>query len=377
MLEVKNLSKRYGEKQALRSVSFSIQGREAVGFLGINGAGKTTTMNILTGYISASDGDVVIDGIDVLTDPLKAKTRIGYLPEQPPVYGDMRVDEYLNFIYQLKKVKKNKAIQKGREEYLQGIMELVGITDVSKRMIRNLSKGYKQRVGLAQALIGDPEILILDEPTVGLDPAQIIEIRQLIRDLAKTRTVLLSSHILSEVQAVCDRIIILHQGKIVADGRTEQLADQLSGHLQIELEIEGNERTVLETLRKIPQIGRVQSQGGIQYTVYLPDNCTDSSAVRRAIFKAISRTDCAILSMSRKNYSLEEVFLRLTSGDAEEPQQEAEKPDVAEQQEPAKSEAAEQQEAEKPDTAEQDGQTPLFDTERAQREAGEQQEKGE
>ena len=377
MLEVKNLSKRYGEKQALRSVSFSIQGREAVGFLGINGAGKTTTMNILTGYISASDGDVVIDGIDVLTDPLKAKTRIGYLPEQPPVYGDMRVNEYLNFIYQLKKVKKNKAIQKGREEYLQGIMELVGITDVSKRMIRNLSKGYKQRVGLAQALIGDPEILILDEPTVGLDPAQIIEIRQLIRDLAKTRTVLLSSHILSEVQAVCDRIIILHQGKIVADGRTEQLADQLSGHLQIELEIEGNERTVLETLRKIPQIGRVQSQGGIQYTVYLPDDCTDSSAVRRAIFKAISRTDCAILSMSRKNYSLEEVFLRLTSGDAEEPQQEAEKPDVAEQQEPAKSEAAEQQEAEKPDTAEQDGQTPLFDTERAQREAGEQQEKGE
>lgn len=263
-------------------------------------------------------------------------------------------------------MKKNKAIRQDREEYLQGIMELVGITDVSKRMIRNLSKGYKQRVGLAQALIGDPEILILDEPTVGLDPAQIIEIRQLIRDLAKTRTVLLSSHILSEVQAVCDRIIILHQGKIVADGRTEQLADQLSGHLQIELEIEGNERTVLETLRKIPQIGRVQSQGGIQYTVYLPDDCTDSSAVRRAIFKAISRTDCAILSMSRKNYSLEEVFLRLTSGDAEEPQQEAEKPDVAEQQEP-----------EKPDTAEQDGQTPLFDTERAQREAGEQQEKGE
>lgn len=354
MLEVKNLSKRYGEKQALRSVSFSIQGREAVGFLGINGAGKTTTMNILTGYISASDGDVAIDGIDVLTDPLKAKTKIGYLPEQPPVYGDMRVDEYLNFIYQLKKVKKNKAIQQGREEYLQGIMELVGITDVARRMIRNLSKGYKQRVGLAQALIGDPEILILDEPTVGLDPAQIIEIRQLIRDLARTRTVLLSSHILSEVQAVCDRIIILHQGRIVADGRTEQLADQLSGHLQVELEIEGNERTVLETLRKIPQIGRAQAQGGNRYTVYLPDDCTDSTAARRAIFKAMSKTDCAILSMSRKNYSLEEVFLRLTSGDAEEPQQ----PDAAEQQE-------------------QDGQTPLFDTEHAQGTSGEQQEKEE
>ncbi len=224
LLEVRNLSKRYGEKQAIDSISFSIEGKQAVGFLGINGAGKTTTMNILTGYLSASDGDVVIDGIDVLTDPLKAKTKIGYLPEQPPVYPDMTVKEYLHIIYDLKKVKKNRNISQKKEEYLQQIMDLVKISDVKERMIRNLSKGYRQRVGLAQALVGDPQILILDEPTVGLDPAQIIEIRELIRQLAKTRTVILSSHILSEVQAVCDRIIILHQGRIVADGSTQELA---------------------------------------------------------------------------------------------------------------------------------------------------------
>ena len=222
MLEVKNLSKRYGEKQALRSVSFSIQGREAVGFLGINGAGKTTTMNILTGYISASDGDVVIDGIDVLTDPLKAKTRIGYLPEQPPVYGDMRVDEYLNFIYQLKKVKKNKAIRQDREEYLQGIMELVGITDVAKRMIRNLSKGYKQRVGLAQALIGDPEILILDEPTAALDPIAENEMYLKFNEAARGRTALYISHRLSSTR-FCDRIVLLEHGRIVEEGTHESL----------------------------------------------------------------------------------------------------------------------------------------------------------
>ena len=165
LLEVRNLSKRYGEKQAIDSISFSIEGKQAVGFLGINGAGKTTTMNILTGYLSASDGDVIIDGIDVLTDPLKAKTKIGYLPEQPPVYPDMTVKEYLHFIYDLKKVKKNRNISQKKEEYLQQIMDLVKISDVKERMIRNLSKGYRQRVGLAQALVGNPQILILDEPT--------------------------------------------------------------------------------------------------------------------------------------------------------------------------------------------------------------------
>lgn len=316
MLEVKNLSKYYGEKQALDSISFSIDKEEAVGFLGMNGAGKSTTMNILTGYISASDGDVLIDGVDILTDPFKAKAKIGYLPEQPPLYPEMTVWEYLVFIYNLKKVKlrhKKTKLQKSREEYLQEIMELVKITAVKDRVIRNLSKGYRQRVGLAQALIGDPDILILDEPTVGFDPAQIIEIRQLIRELAKTRTILLSSHILSEVQAVCDRIIILHQGRIVADGSAEQLAEQLSGNLQIEMEIEGNAKTVLELLKKIPMVEDVQQSGSACYTVYLCNQCKDSTAVRRSIFKSLSQANCVILSMSRKKLSLEEIFLQLTS----------------------------------------------------------------
>ncbi len=315
LLEVRNLSKRYGEKQAIDSISFSIEGKQAVGFLGINGAGKTTTMNILTGYLSASDGDVVIDGIDVLTDPLKAKTKIGYLPEQPPVYPDMTVKEYLHFIYDLKKVKKNRNISQKKEEYLQQIMDLVKISDVKERMIRNLSKGYRQRVGLAQALVGDPQILILDEPTVGLDPAQIIEIRELIRQLAKTRTVILSSHILSEVQAVCDRIIILHQGRIVADGRTQELAEYLSGSRQIEMEIEGNQKTIQELLRKIPSVVKVESGEKNNYTVFLADDCHDSTSIRRSIFKTLSQADCIILSMSKRSMNLEEIFLRLTAGD--------------------------------------------------------------
>lgn len=315
LLEVRNLSKRYGEKQAIDSISFSIEGKQAVGFLGINGAGKTTTMNILTGYLSASDGDVVIDGIDVLTDPLKAKTKIGYLPEQPPVYPDMTVKEYLHFIYDLKKVKNNRNISQKKEEYLQQIMDLVKISDVKERMIRNLSKGYRQRVGLAQALVGDPQILILDEPTVGLDPAQIIEIRELIRQLAKTRTVILSSHILSEVQAVCDRIIILHQGRIVADGSTQELAEHLSGSRQIEMEIEGNQKTIQELLRKIPSVVKVESGEKNNYTVFLADDCHDSTSIRRSIFKTLSQADCIILSMSKRSMNLEEIFLRLTAGD--------------------------------------------------------------
>lgn len=315
LLEVRNLSKRYGEKQAIDSISFSIEGKQAVGFLGINGAGKTTTMNILTGYLSASDGDVIIDGIDVLTDPLKAKTKIGYLPEQPPVYPDMTVKEYLHFIYDLKKVKKNRNISQKKEEYLQQIMDLVKISDVKERMIRNLSKGYRQRVGLAQALVGDPQILILDEPTVGLDPAQIIEIRELIRQLAKTRTVILSSHILSEVQAVCDRIIILHQGRIVADGSAQELAEHLSGSRQIEMEIEGNQKTIQELLRKIPSVVKVESGEKNNYTVFLADDCHDSTSIRRSIFKTLSQADCIILSMSKRSMNLEEIFLRLTAGD--------------------------------------------------------------
>ncbi len=314
MLEVTNLSKRYGQKQAIDGISFSIRQGEAVGFLGVNGAGKSTTMNILTGYLSASDGEVVVDGVDILTEPLKAKAKIGYLPEQPPLYLDMQVIEYLRFLYELKKVKKNPNIKQTQQEYLEQIKE------VSERVIRNLSKGYRQRVGLAQALVGDPQLLILDEPTVGLDPAQIIEIRQLIRQLAKTRTVLLSSHILSEVQAVCDRIIILHQGHIVADASQEELTGQMGGQMQLQLEVEGNSKTVLETLRKIGGIAEAHRQEEKQYLLHLEEGCK-SEAVRREIFKAFSRLferdgSCLLLSMQEKGRTLEEVFMQLTAQDA-------------------------------------------------------------
>lgn len=218
MIEVKNLTKNYGNNTAVDDISFSVEGGEILGFLGPNGAGKSTTMNILTGYISSTEGSASVGGIDILADPIAAKRNIGYLPEQPPVYLDMTVNEYLNFVYELKGSKIPK------KSHLNEICELVKITDMRKRLIRNLSKGYRQRVGLAQALIGNPPILILDEPTVGLDPKQIIEIRSLVKKLGKNHTVILSSHILPEVQAVCDKVVIINDGKIVADGTIKELS---------------------------------------------------------------------------------------------------------------------------------------------------------
>ena len=218
MIEVTNLVKHYGDKKAVDGISFSIHEGELVGFLGPNGAGKSTTMNVLTGYLSATSGSAKINGIDILENPIAAKRHIGYLPEQPPLYMDMAVNEYLDFICDLKGVKEH------RKEHISEICELAGITNVYKRMIRNLSKGYKQRVGLAQALIGDPEVLILDEPTVGLDPIQIIEIRNVIKDLGKKRTVILSSHILPEVQAICERVLVINHGKIIANDTPANLS---------------------------------------------------------------------------------------------------------------------------------------------------------
>ena len=318
MLEVKNISRYYGEKKALDSVSFTIDTGEAVGFLGINGAGKSTTMNILTGYLSPTEGEVLIDGTDLLTEPMKAKSKIGYLPEQPPVYQEMKVGEYLRFIYDLKKVKKDGNIAKSKKDYLDQIMELVKIFDVKDRLIRNLSKGYRQRVGLAQALVGDPEILILDEPTVGLDPAQIIEMRQLISDLAKSRTILLSSHILSEIQAVCDRIIVLHQGKIVADGKTENLSQGLSGKIEILLESEGKPEIVLEQLKVLKGTDTVEKTGKSSYRIRMNEKFDDGLSVRREISDRLSRTGCNILSLKEKKMSLEDVFLKLTAGESPE-----------------------------------------------------------
>ena len=211
MIEVKNLTKRYGEKLAVDNASFTVNAGEIVGFLGRNGAGKTTAMNMITGYISSTSGTAMVDGYDILKEPAEVKKRIGYLPEQPPLYMDMTVNEYLAFAADIKKVSR-----KNRKEHLDRIKELVRITDVGSRIIGNLSKGYRQRVGLAEALVGNPPVLILDEPTVGLDPTQIIEIRHLIKGLGKEHTIILSSHILPEVADVCERVIIIDHGRIVA-----------------------------------------------------------------------------------------------------------------------------------------------------------------
>ena len=316
MLEVKNLSKRYGEKQALRSVSFSIQGREAVGFLGINGAGKTTTMNILTGYISASDGDVVIDGIDVLTDPLKAKTRIGYLPEQPPLYLDRTPKEYLRFVARAKGIPEKRIPGE-----LDRVMTVTGTLDVADRLMKNLSKGYRQRVGIAQAVLGDPEVIILDEPTVGLDPRQITEIRELIRQLGKEHTVILSSHILSEVQQVCTTILILSKGKLVACDTPENLERLFAGKSTVELTVEAAEKEIPGILAGVSHIvnlmANARQDGACDVTLEL--DVPAENEVCREIFFAFSKAGKAILRMTAGKASLEDIFMELTdSGKGEE-----------------------------------------------------------
>lgn len=318
MLEVSGVSKYYGTHCAVEDISFQIEQGEIVGFLGVNGAGKSTTMNIITGYLSATDGDIFLDGIDILTEPLAAKMKIGYLPEQPPVYPDMTVYEYLTFLYDLKKVKK-RNLKQSKSEHIQHIMQQVQIEDVRTRIIKNLSKGYKQRVGLAGALIGDPDILILDEPTVGLDPAQIIEIRNLIRSLAQKHTVLLSSHILPEIQAVCNRIIILHEGRIVADDSIQRLAENLSECTSLTADIEGSPEDVVSTLNKITGVtdvlkdkSKLKSDKVNRYEIHISGGLD----VRRKIFYTLAEKKLPILSLKGNEKTLEEVFLSLTSGQA-------------------------------------------------------------
>lgn len=317
MLEVKGISKSYGTHQAIEDISFKIEQGEVVGFLGINGAGKSTTMNIMTGYISASEGDVYLDGADILTEPLKAKEKIGYLPEQPPVYPEMKVKEYLEFLYDLKKVKRRK-LEESKSEHIEKISRLVKIESVSGRMIKNLSKGYRQRVGLGGALIGNPEILILDEPTVGLDPAQIIEIRNLIKNLAKEHTVLLSSHILSEVQMVCGRIIILHEGRIVADDTPDNLSTSLKDSGNIKIDVEGCMEEVIRALNEIPEINEIKDLGLVDHldSIHHYNIKTDGGIeTRRKIFYKLSEKGFAMLSMRGDEKNLEEIFLSLTSGE--------------------------------------------------------------
>lgn len=311
MIKIDHLIKRYGANYAVDDVSFSIGEGEIVGFLGPNGAGKSTTMNILTGYLSATSGTVKVGGIDVLEDPLSAKKMIGFLPEQPPLYLDMTVEEYLNFSYELKNCKLN------RTKHLKEICEVVKITDVYHRVIRNLSKGYRQRVGIAQALIGNPKIIIFDEPTVGLDPKQIIEIRNLIRELGERHTVILSSHILPEVQAVCDRIIVINKGKLVADDTPENLSKNLSSDHKLRLRVDGPEKEIARLLEKIPGMLTVSKLGEREPGVYDFDveGETDSD-LRREIFKRLAERQWPILGMRSSEMTLEDIFLQLTSDDS-------------------------------------------------------------
>ncbi len=310
MVEVKNLTKRYGNMTAVDDISFTVETGEILGFLGPNGAGKSTTMNIITGYISSTKGTVTIDGHEILDNPKEAKKKIGYLPEIPPLYVDMTVRKYLSFMFDLKKVKLPK------KEHIDEVMRLVKISDVSERIIKNLSKGYRQRVGFAQALLGNPPVLILDEPTVGLDPQQIIEIRNLIKSLGKKHTVIFSSHVLSEISATCDRIIVISNGKLVADAKTAELSTSISGEQKLRLDIDGSQNEALNALKTIPGILKVRKNRDIGENVsrYIIEyqNGVD---VRRNVFKAIAATNCAIIDMQSGNETLEESFLQLTAQD--------------------------------------------------------------
>ncbi len=311
MIEIKNLVKKYGNKLAVDHISFKVKQGEILGLLGPNGAGKSTTMNILTGYLSATDGEVKIGGYDILENPIEAKKKIGYLPELPPLYMDMTVTEYLNFVYELKK-----ADPKTQKKDLAAIMETVKITDVKDRVISNLSKGYKQRVGLAQAMVGNPEVLILDEPTVGLDPQQIIEIRDVIRKLGKQHTVILSSHILQEVQAVCERIVIINKGKVAAIDTPNNLARTLSNENKFSLRVAGDEREVLDLLKSISGIKYVKSlgrkeKGSMDFIIESEPNVD----VRPLIFTALAQANMPILSLQSVDLSLEDIFLEVTTND--------------------------------------------------------------
>lgn len=309
MIEVRNLSKNYGSKKAVDNISFTAADGEILGFLGPNGAGKSTTMNILTGYLSATSGNALIDGIDVLSDPIGAKRNLGYLPEQPPLYLDMTVNEYLWFVYSLKKCRFPKR------SHLEEICFLTGIEDVRTRVIRNLSKGYRQRVGLAQALVGNPKAIILDEPTVGLDPKQIIEIRSLIKKLGEKHTMILSSHILPEVQAVCDKIVVINKGTIVADDTADNLSKTLSADSRITMQIEGAQSEVKTLLEKIPEIEEVRVMREVEKSVWEYElNPKAGSDVRREVFKRLSERRFPILMMKGSELSLEEIFLKLTTG---------------------------------------------------------------
>ena len=312
MIEVRDLVKRYGDHIAVDHLSFNVEKGQIYGFLGPNGAGKTTTMNIMTGYIGPTAGQVIINGHNILEEPEEAKRSIGYLPEQPPLYNDMTPLEYLNFAAELKGLNIDEA-----EESVEKVIQLTKIGDVKNRLIKNLSKGYKQRVGLAQAILGMPEILILDEPTVGLDPKQILEIRELIRSLSKEHTIILSSHILSEVQEVCDHVLIIHHGRLIATGTPQELEKQLKSQT-MELIVKSNDPNKVETLLgTIEGLSTVTcAMTGSENEVTATVEPKENKDIREAVFYACSKADCPILMMRPSSVSLESIFLQLTSDSA-------------------------------------------------------------
>ena len=311
MIEVRNLVKKYGTHLAVDHLDFKIESGRIYGFLGPNGAGKSTTMNIMTGYLGATEGEVLIDGHDILKEPEEAKKHIGYLPEQPPLYTDMTVREYLEFAAELKEIPR-----KNRAEQITEAEKLVKIKETEHRLIKNLSKGYRQRAGLAQAVLGFPEIIILDEPTVGLDPKQIIEIRQLIRKLSKKHTVILSSHILAEVREVCDHILIISKGKLVASDTPDNLEKKLGEHDQVELETDAQPSEVRLILKNVPGIERIETQVNNDGRTWAKITEKKGEDIRERVFLAFAGARVPLLTMKATGTTLEDVFIQLTQNDA-------------------------------------------------------------
>jgi ABC-2 type transport system ATP-binding protein len=310
MIEINNLVKHYGDKRAVNGISFTVNDDEVLGFLGPNGAGKTTTMNIIAGYLSSTSGSVKVNGHDILEEPELAKQDIGYLPEQPPLYLDMTVREYLGFICDLKKVKKE-----DRKKQIDAIISMVKIKDVYDRLIGNLSKGYRQRVGIAQALVGNPSILILDEPTVGLDPNQVLEMRKLVKTLSKTHSVIISSHILSEIQAIADRVVIINNGKIAAVDTITDLSRTLSGSARLLLSVKGPLKEVTAGVRAIPGVTNVITRNSSDYLHEIEIIISNTSPdIRASIFFVMSKGGWPIFEFRSLDPSLEEVFLNITAG---------------------------------------------------------------
>ena len=311
MIEVSNLVKKYGDHTAVDHLSFQIEKGKIYGFLGPNGAGKSTTMNMITGYIASTEGKVMIDGHDILEEPEAAKKCIGYLPEMPPLYFDMTVLEYMNFVADLKKIPKDK-----KKSMVAEVMDMVKITDMKDRLIKNLSKGYRQRVGLAQAILGYPEVIILDEPTVGLDPKQIIEIRDLIKSLKQKHTVILSSHILSEVRAVCDYVLIISHGKLVASDTPDNLERLAVGSNSLLMKVKGEKDTIRKDLETIEGVTGVEMSYDSDEELWKTKvSIQENVDIREKVFYAMAKANCPIYEMQVKRVSLEDVFLELTEGE--------------------------------------------------------------